>query len=630
MIRFVLLVVILLPPAAAQPVPPEDRPPARLQGGRWVAPALPPTVFLPPLDGQLGEATVWAPPGEVRASLLEVGIGTGFSFAATIRRAGGAGLRLAFGADPWRTRGWELDCGGPGRDAALYRLSVEGPERVSSVAWPKAAKPGGAHRIEVGLTGTSLTLSIDGKKRSPRGGWRLGSVVSGRFHLGAADGAVRMEDMSLSFSLASQSRRRLAVTEARGALSPLPSPRVVPLQGPLDSIDAGLLGEGLEPDAAARLLEIRAQAVNGKVREALAALKTFRKKHPAAVGPAFVAGATRMLELADAPGALADLRRARSFPRAEALLGDAAWMIGDLQTAHAAYRRSGDVGGRALVHWARGRRERAIELAKAGRSRGCRRAGQRLRLVDDLAMLESWPEFFRADHERVHVISDLSKARAQRALRMTLPFVQAIDGWMPGESAPAPLTVFVCGARDVFAQWNDRLGGARFEEADGIYRPGTGLLVVLDDDDGEVLRRRLQHECVHHVIWERGWAIPRPFEEGLCELLAHGRAAGRTIGRLDSVAPSRILLARQLARDGQLEDPSDVLMRLEMRDGDRGREDYAQAWAAWWTLAGRRGGEKVIEDLILMAGNPDRRDDLRRAVRSALPKASVVSRLTRD
>ena len=198
---------------------------------------------------------------------------------------------------------------------------------------------------------------------------------------------------------------------------------------------------------------------------------------------------------------------------------------------------------------------------------------------------------------------------------------------MPGESSPKPLTVLVCAARDVFAQWNDRLGGARFEEADGVYRPGAGLMVVLDDDDGEVLRRRLQHECVHHVVWERGWAMPRPFEEGLCELLAHGRPAGRTIVRLDTPAGGRAGLARQLAEGGNLEAPATVMLRPELRDGDRGREDYAQAWASWWTLAGRRKGDVILGELILLAGDPKRRLELEAALDAALSRSAVAERL---
>ena len=144
----------------------------------------------------------------------------------------------------------------------------------------------------------------------------------------------------------------------------LPKPRSVPLQGPLDSIEIADLRGNLDEPAVAALAELRQRAVDGKTQEVLEGLRALRAAHPRAVGPAYVAGALRMLELADAPGALEDLEVARDLPGATALLGDALWMIGDLQSADAAYRRAGDAGGQALVLWARGRRTKAAALAR--------------------------------------------------------------------------------------------------------------------------------------------------------------------------------------------------------------------------------------------------------------------------
>jgi len=182
------------------------------------------------------------------------------------------------------------------------------------------------------------------------------------------------------------------------------------------------------------------------------------------------------------------------------------------------------------------------------------------------------------------------------------------------------LTVLACGTDAVYERWNERLGGVRFQDSDGVYRPGTGLLMILDDDDPEVVIRRLQHELVHHVVWERGWALPRPFEEGLAELLAQS-PSGDVSRSLKILVPGRFQLARDLASGRSLADPAELLLGDDLGDGRRGREAYAQAWAALWALGSR--GEEALRSVVLKAVDLDRRREFATALREQVPAKEV-------
>lgn len=500
---------------------------------------------------------------------------TGFRFETTLRLAGGGSLRLAFGADAWRTRGFELDIGET--EVVLSRLTPTGPKRMATVRRPAATEGGVALRVR--FQGR-LEVRIDGKKIAPRRGWSGVAGGAGRLVLGAAGGVVRLEGCRLEATLGAASRRRIQRIAAQGAPSLPPPPRSLPLLGPLARIDRGRLVAGLPDQDAAALWRLRGLAIAGRTGEALREASVLADRHPKAPGPPWLLGAVRMLGLADASGALAPLALADDLCGAAGLRGDANWMLGRLTAADSAYAADDDLGGRALVAWARGDRGPALELVREAEMRGCSRRGQRIRLVEDLALLHAWKPLARATIGPVTGLSDLDAPRARRVVSLARPFLHSADGWLPGKVSEQPLTVLLCADPRTFALWNERLGGARFEEADGIYRPGAGLIVLLDDDDDDVMRRRLQHELVHHLIYQRAWVLPRPFEEGLCEYLSGARPLGRTLTGLGSLVPGRFDLVSRMAEARHLEDPVEVLLRRDLRDGDRGREDYAQAWAA--------------------------------------------------
>lgn len=592
---------------------------------RWIADPLQANAFLPPL-GQGGSSLVVASaPGEVRSSLLEIGLVTGFSFEARLRERGGGSLRIAFGSDPWRSRGYELDLGVPGGEVVLFRLRPAGAVRVAGVARPAAADKGGSG-VRVRVTGSSLQVTVEGSKLRPREGWRMGAVSEGRLLLGAAGGVVRLEEPRLEAWLGSRTLSRLRTAQHQGPSPELPPARAIPLQGPLDLVARADLVRGLGEEDARLVAGIRRRAVAGEVSGALRDAQAVRRRCPEAAGVAFLVGAIRMLDAANTAAAIDPLRVAADVPRARALLGDALWSIGDLAGAERAFAAAGDRGGQALVAWANGDSERAARLVRGGEAGGCRGAGRRLRMVEDLMLFRVAGGLYDASATGLLVRSDLDASRAQRVLAMASAFVEACRRFLPGKSAPRPVTILACGRGETYSLWNTRLGGARFAEADGIYRPGTGLLVVLDDDDDQVVRRRVQHELVHHVVWERAWAPPRSLEEGLAEMLAQA-PQGRIAGAAEQLVPGRFPLARDLALEGRLEPPADVLLRDDLRDGDRGREDYAQAWAALWVLAARK--DDALGRVLMLASDPARRTELRRALAGLVPTDSVAMRLSR-
>ena len=590
---------------------------------RWIVDPLPASAFLPPLDEDGTSLVVAAAPGEVRSSPLEIGLVTGFTFLGKVRERGGGSLRIAFGADPWRSRGYEVDLGVPGGEVVLFRLNPAGATRVGAAARPPAAD-GGWSSVRVRVTGSSLQVSIEGVNVKPRGGWRMGSAAEGRLLLGAAGGLVRIASPRLEAWLAAKTLSRIRLEQGREPVPELPEARAIPLQGPLDLVPRDDLVRGLGDEDAGLVEGIRRRATAGEVSIALRQAEGVRRRCPDAAGAAFLVGAIRMLDATNVAAAIGPLRAAGELPGARALLGDALWSIGDLGGADRAFTAAGDLGGQALVAWARGDARRAAGLVRGGEAKGCRAAGRRLRLVEDLMLLQAADGLHDASAEELSVRSDLDASRAQRVLRTALTFLEACRGWLPGKADPRQLTILACGSRATYARWNSRLGGARFVEADGIYRPGTGFLVVLDDDDDGVLRRRVQHEVVHHVVWERGWALPRPLEEGLAEMLAQA-PPGRIAAALKKLVPGRFPLARDLAREGRLEPPVTVLMRDDLREGDRGREDYAQAWAALWTLAGRK--DDGLERVLRLAGDPGRRAELRQVLPGLVSQRAVAARL---
>jgi len=453
----------------------------------------------------------------------------------------------------------------------------------------------------------------------------MGSVRPGRLHLSARNGRVSLTEARLEAWLGSASAQRLRWLDQRAELEELPGPRDIPLQGPLDTIPVARLTEGLGEEDAQLALAIRRQAISGDTREALREAVRLRERSPEVRGPAFLVGAIRMVEATAPSAAVGPLRQAGSVPGARSLLGDALWAVGELDEAQRVFTAAADVGGQALVEWGRGRRDVARRLLAQASSRGCRSAGRRLRLLDDLILVSGAPEFAGKDAEGdgVLVRSDLHVSRSRRLAAAARRFLASCRAWLPGEGQPRPLTVLVCGTGAVYERWNQRLGGVRFQDSDGVYRPGTGLLMILDDDDPDVVVRRLQHELVHHVVWERGWALPRPFEEGLAELLAQS-PSGDVSRSVTALVPGRFRLARDLAGGGSFADPAELLLRDDLGDGRRGREDYAQAWAALWALGSR--GEEALRSVVLKAADLDRRREFATALREQV-RAEEVRRL---
>merc|ERR1712034_233049 len=92
---------------------------------------------------------------------------------------------------------------------------------------------------------------------------------------------------------------------------------------------------------------------------------------------------------------------------------------------------------------------------------------------------------------------------------------------------------------------------------------------------------------------------------------------GRIMAAAERLVPGRFPLARDLALEGRLEPPADVLLRDDLRDGDRGREDYAQAWAALCVLAARK--DDALGRVLMLASDPARRTELRRALAGLVP-----------
>jgi hypothetical protein len=156
---------------------------------------------------------------------------------------------------------------------------------------------------------------------------------------------------------------------------------------------------------------------------------------------------------------------------------------------------------------------------------------------------------------------------------------------------------------DVFEHWNLLLGGVRCRDAAGVYRPGTNVLVLRDDPDPRISQDRLEHELVHHLVTERGWALPGMFEEGVAMVLAAGEPRGTRLVGLDMPDPARIQLARRLALEDRLHDPVAVLLEEDSGDGVQALWSYAQAWSAVAMLA-RRGDDVLRSTLVRIGSEP--------------------------
>jgi hypothetical protein len=538
-------------------------------------------------------------------------------------RRGGA-LAIAFGTDPATTRGFRLDIGGEPAEVTLWELEPTGPRLASRVALPRGE---GERPLEITCTGSRVRVRIGGRVLGGPGGFPLkGGVRDGRLLFGAKTGVARLVGPVLDVSLSDASRQRAAFLARRGPLVPLTPPRAIPLLGPVANVDSEVLCRDLPPQGAEQLERARRHVIAGEYEDALRTALEVAESWPEAQGPRFLIGAIRVIHEGDAWEAKDFLRRARGIPGALALLGDAKWMLGDLDGAAALFHEADDAGGLALVSWSRGNQDEAKDRVRSASSGGCRRAGQRLRLVEDLALLHEWKTLARARKGRVQVLSDRGRATAERVAGLAHVFLAGADGLLPGKGTQLPLTVLVATDPEVFAQWNERLGGVRWEEADGVYRPGAGLVVILDDDDQAVMRRSLQHELVHHLVFERGWGLPRGLEEGVAEYLALARSTGETLTGLSALCPGRYAEALDLARAGRIATPEEILLTADLGDGDRGRERYAQAWAiVHWLCEGpasMTGGG--LAGLLACAGD---REALRRHLQAHASREAVTAHL---
>lgn len=532
------------------------------------------------------------------------------------RLSGEHALIVTFGADPARTRGTELLVDVRNRQIHWREHPREtGPEPLEASGSSDERER--AFRLQ--LKGRSLSFEVDGRKVRLRGAARtVPRLAEGRIFLGASGPALRWAEPRV---LVRMTREAARFVSDPGLTPPrLPRPRPLAMSWPLDRFP----WEGWSAEEAPPWLEGLREADRrrrtGDLAGAAERVREIAAQHPKAGTPHAYLGCLE-LRLGLRPGrAVQAFARARElggpFTERWAEEGDAELLLGRLDRALEAYGRASGAearaSGEALVAWARGdvvgARERVEALGRLA-GRGDRRTGLRLRALDEVLLIhDSRPVEIGLDRARdrrgrVTVWSDRDAAAAGRVAALVAPCLARLRQALDLGGGDAPVRVLALADRAAFDRWNARLGGSRFRDTDGIYRPVTRLVVVRDDADERLLRERLQHELVHLALHDAARSLPPVLEEGLAEwLAAENPRRGARVRFGQDVMWGRWARARELGRS----DPIAVLLGDPGLEGGRALDAYAIAWATlhWFGREWRAGGRARVLGLLALGSEP--------------------------
>ncbi len=410
--------------------------------------------------------------------------------------------------------------------------------------------------------------------------------------------------------------------------------------GPLDQVGEAGLTQGLPAHVCRDVLALRTPPEHGTPSGPAERASALADQWPEARGASFLAGARWLFDLAEPRPALRYLDRAQALPQSCALRGDAYWLGGRLALARAEYEKAPEGvrdSGLALVAWAEGRTADALALAAAAPTRKCRLADLRLhllRLVASLVPAEAaserlvdWPDLSVRGQGRVRILSDRGPAAASALLEDAQSFLAHLDAIFPTAKALPEVLVLACARRPLYNEWNEALGGTRFEETTAVYRPGFRLILLTDDGDRAVVRHRLRHELVHHAVHGAGLFLPPVFEEGLCEWVAWSAPGSSIQGFRPSLPLGRRSAARRLS-DSRDSKTTDLLLSEVGRDGWLGEEDYVLAWAAADLLAtAKESPTRSVLTAFFAAASADDLPAMRRLLDTHAPAGLLRERL---
>ena len=498
----------------------------------------------------------------------------------------GAEFHLAFGCDPDRTRGVGVSIG---KEIRLFAFRVKGPESLISVV----AKPseGAARRLRVSFASQSLRVSLSGNRTEVL---RVRTPDPGRVFFGASGSGVVLQNTKFQGTLSSTMVHRLRELSDERPFPEPPPLGSTPIFLPWEVLpESELIPSGVA-SARQNLEEIRDAARRGHIVQAFDLAESWRRTAPASEEPSLLLA---MMELAirgnagRARGLLMDHGgpdRPDLFRRVRA---ETAWRLGELDEAKWIYEGLADPHGLALVAWARGEVQPAAALCDPGAPAATDWRGS---LILELNNLWSHGAWHRDETEEAIILSDVPGLWRERGLRQIGAFQTAVLRTFEQEGLPArrpvarPIVV-LCARDEVFDAWNRRFGGARFKEADGLYRQGQRTIFLREDPDPLVTQRRLHHELVHHLVYHQALSLPRMLEEGLAELLAHAPLSGTELRLGEAVAPGRLKDCQRVLGTGLFPDPRSRVLGDESDRLIDNQNAYAVSWATLHWLARRRG-----------------------------------------
>jgi hypothetical protein len=292
---------------------------------------------------------------------------------------------------------------------------------------------------------------------------------------------------------------------------------------------------------------------------------------------------------------------------------EAAWRVGELLEARQLYASLQDETGLALVDWALGDASSVDRLSGDADYTPPDWRGYLLRELNALTNFPGWHQF---KTDAALILSDMDGHWRSRGVSEMTSFQGAVIRYLRSEGVvairPIPQAIVgLCAKNEVFATWNKRFGGARFQEADGIYRQGQRTLFVQEDMDEQITRSLLHHELVHHILYHQALALPRMIEEGLAELLAHAPMAGTELRIQEAIAPGRLRDCMAILNRGTMQEPAQYILADEPFKRGLAQDAYAMSWAILHYMTQRKG---ALGELIRSAATGED------AVASLLPQ----------
>ena len=507
-----------------------------------------------------------------------------------IWRPEGATLHLAVGCDQHLHEGFEVVLG----DHVLLRPrpGTEASSRKSSRGIPASAWA----KVSVIWKGHFLRVHVNDE---PCANVRVRDLRAGRVYLGAKTATVRVQVKDLECRLTPQAegRIKLLARPSRNLEPVLPVEWSLglPVQEPFLAILLPRLATGLGADGEDQIREVQALWREDRPLDAIARTEELLARTPAAEGPRLLLGMLLLYEHGDAGRVDKLLRDLDKKGPAGVIRAEACWRTGQLEQAAHLFAVNEDPWGVALTRWTSGDEEHVRRRLEDSSDV----LGKNGWLARFLLHLKGWEGWHSAPGVNgMELLSDQRGHWNERGLTRTHLWASAVETWLKGEQIPftgssVPPLVLVCSDPRTFDLWNHQFGGARFMEANGVYRQGHRTLFIREDSDPKVTKSLLRHEFFHHMVYERMWVLPPMLEEGLAELLAHCEVSGTRLRVDRGVAPGRLAGFLKSVEMGHGLEPREVLLNMEPRDSRSGRVAYSTAWATLRLMAqepGRLGG----------------------------------------